>query len=60
MTTHELAKKLLEGPDLPVCVNQPNDIRPIEVGDIFEYDGSHKYCGEDGSTARNSNHIVLS
>lgn len=60
MTTHELAKKLLAGPDVPVCVNEPSDSRPIEIGDIFEYDASHKYRGEDGSVARQSSHIVLS
>jgi hypothetical protein len=59
MTTHELAKKLLDGPDVPVCVNDKESRYSQEVADIFRYGGDWKHLDENGDV-KQAEHIVIS
>jgi hypothetical protein len=59
MTTHELAKKLLDGPDLPACVFEGHSPKPIEVGDIRQHGGDWYYRSESDEIQRGE-HVTLS
>ena len=59
MTTHELAKKLLAGPDVPACVHEGHSPVPIEVGDVSLNGGDWKYRSESDELQRGE-HITLS
>lgn len=59
MSTHELAKKLLEGPDIPVCVHEGRTPVPIEVGDISTQGGDWHYRSESDEIHQGE-HVTLS
>lgn len=59
MTSHELAKKLLEKPDMPVCVHEGHAPQPIEVGDIQVSGPDWEYRRESDEMQRGE-HITLS
>lgn len=59
MFSHDLAKKLLEGPDVPVCVHDGPAHIPIEVTDTSLYGGDWSYRDESDAPRRGE-HITLS
>ena len=59
MTTHELAKKLLDNPDVPVCVNDGQSRYSQEISDIFLYGSDWKHLNENGNV-KQAEHIVIS
>lgn len=59
MTTHELAKKLLAGPDVPACVHEGRAPVPIEVGDVTLQGADWPYRSESDETYKGE-HVTLS
>jgi hypothetical protein len=59
MTTHELAKKLLDGPDVPVCVNDGQSRYSQEISNTFLYGSDWKHLNESGDV-KQAEHIVIS